>query len=90
MGASMDAHQLIGGAAFPPDVLRVLFAAFDDAWAELAPDVSGDPNVVDAARLSLAGLVLSAARAGPIDRDRIKTAAVDAFRQKHGIGDRSP
>jgi hypothetical protein len=81
----MDAHQLIGGAAFPPDVLKVLFEAFDDAWSEVAPDVSGDPTVVDAARASLAGLVLSAARAGPIDRDRIKAAAVDAFRAKHRI-----
>jgi hypothetical protein len=82
----MDARQLIGGAAFPPDVLKVLFDAFDDAWTEVAPDVSGDPSVVDAARLSLAGIVLGIAKAGPIDRDGIKAAAVDAFRAKHRIG----
>src|SRR5688572_2843511 len=76
-GADMDARQLIGAAAFPPDVLKVLFDAFDDAWAEVAPDVSGDPTVVDAARLSLAGIVLSVATAGPIDRDAIKAAAVN-------------
>jgi hypothetical protein len=82
----MNARQLIGGAAFPPDVLNVLLGAFEDAWTEIAADVSGDPSVVDAARLSLAGIVLSIAKAGPIDRDTIKAAAVDAFRAKHRIG----
>jgi hypothetical protein len=82
----MDARQLIGGAVFPPDVLRVLLDAFDDAWAEVAPDVSGDTTVVDAAQLSLASIVLSVATAGPIDRNAIKAAAVNAFRQKHRIG----
>jgi hypothetical protein len=83
----MRARQLIGGAAFPPYVLKVLGEAFEDAWAELAPDVSGDPTVVDAARFSLAEIVLDIAKAGrPIDRDRIKAAAVDAFRSKHRIG----
>jgi hypothetical protein len=81
------ARQLIDGAAFPPDALKVLGEAFEDAWAELAADVSCDPTVVDAARLSLAGIVLDIAKAGgPIDRDRIKAAAVDAFRSKHRIG----
>jgi hypothetical protein len=83
----MRARQLISGAAFPPDVIKVLIDAFEDAWTEIASDVSGDPNVVDAARVSLAGIVLDIANAGPpIDRDRIKTAAVEAFRQKHRIG----
>jgi hypothetical protein len=36
----MKARQLIGGAAFPPDVLKVIFEAFDDAWLEVAGDVS--------------------------------------------------
>jgi hypothetical protein len=82
----MDARQLIGGAAFPPDVLKVLYDAFDDAWTEAAPDVSGDATVVEAARLSLAEIVLDVARSGPIDRDRIKAGAVDAFRAKHRLG----
>jgi hypothetical protein len=86
MGAHMRARQLIAGAAFPPDVLKVLFDAFEDAWRELAPHISGDPTVIEAARLSLAEIVLGIARAGPIDRDRIKSAAVDAFRTVHRIG----
>jgi hypothetical protein len=82
----MDARDLIGGAAFPPDVLKVLHDAFDDAWAEIAPEVSGDATVVEAARLSLAAIVLYIAKAGPIDRAGISSAAVDAFRAKHRLG----
>src|SRR5262245_29322613 len=45
----MKARQLIGGAAFPPDVLRVIFDAFDDAWAEVGPDVSRRVHAIEAA-----------------------------------------
>jgi hypothetical protein len=79
----MKARQLIGGAAFPPDVLQVVFAAFDDAWSEVASDVSARASAVEASRLSLASIVLTLAKAGPIDRVTLKTAAVDAFRTKH-------
>ena len=83
----MQARQLIGAAPFPPDVRKVLLDAFEDAWAELAPDVSSDPTVVDAARLSLAAIVMvDIATAGTFDRDTIKTAAVQIFRSKHRIG----
>jgi len=82
----MKARQLIGGAAFPPDDLKVIFDSFDDAWAEVAPDVGTDPSAVEPARLSLATIVLTLARAGQIDRESIRTAAVDAFRLKHHVG----
>jgi hypothetical protein len=82
----MRARQLIAGAGFPPDDLKVIGDAFEDAWAELSSHVSGDAAVVDAARLSLAEIVRGIARAGSIDYDRIKTAAVDAFRTVHRIG----
>jgi hypothetical protein len=85
MGPIMQARQLIGRAMFPCDVTKVLLDAFEDAWTELAPHVSGDPTVVEAARLSLAGIVLETARTGPVDRDGIKAAAVDMFRSKHRI-----
>jgi hypothetical protein len=38
------------------------------------------------ARLSLATIVLSLAKVGSIERVALKTAAVDAFRSKHRIG----
>jgi len=86
MAAGMRARQLIGGAGFPPDAVKVIGDAFEDAWAGLALDVSGDATVVDAARWSLAEIVLGIARAGPIEYNRIKTAAVYAFRTVHRIG----
>lgn len=80
----MKARQLFDGSAFPPDVLSVLYDAFDAAWAEVAPDVSSRPEAIEVARSSLATIVLSIAGAGrPIDREAIKCAAVDAFRFKH-------
>ena len=81
----MEARQLIGGASFSPDMLRTIYGAFDDAWGEVAAEVSSRRSAIDAARLSLATIVLSVARIGPIDRDSIRTAAITAFRIKHRI-----
>jgi hypothetical protein len=81
MGGGVKARQALDGAAFPPDVLRVIYDAFDDAWAEVAPKVSARASAVDAARLSLATM----AKAGPIDRVALKTAAVTAFRSQRRI-----
>jgi hypothetical protein len=79
----MRARQLIGGSTFPPDELKVIFEAFDDAWAELAPEVGNDAGVIEAGRVSLATIVLSLATVDPIDRNGLATAAVEAFRFKH-------
>jgi hypothetical protein len=81
----MKARQLIGGASFPPDVLQVVFEAFDDAWTEVSAGVGKDPGAVEAARLSLATIILSLARTDPIDREGLKAAAVDSFRLKHRL-----
>lgn len=76
-------RHMIGGAAFAPDVLKVIFQAFDDAWAEVAPDVSARASAIETARLSLATIILSLAKAGRVQRNALKTAAVDAFRAGH-------
>jgi hypothetical protein len=76
----MEARQLIGSTSFQPDGLKVIFAAFDDAWDEVASDVSSRASAIEATRLSLAEIVLGLAAAGPIERVAIKTAAVYAFR----------
>jgi hypothetical protein len=81
----MKARQLIGSASFQPDELKVIFEAFDDAWDEVAPDVSSRASAVEAARLSLAEIVLGLAAAGQIERVRLKAEAVYAFRLKHRI-----
>jgi hypothetical protein len=83
----MNARQLIGGAAFSPDELSVIYRAFDDAWTEVASDVSIRASAVETARLSLATIVLSLARMGQVECDILRAAAVDAFRLKHRIGD---
>jgi len=46
-GYRVKARHLIGGAAFPPDELKVIFEAFDDAWDEVAPDVSARASAVE-------------------------------------------
>jgi hypothetical protein len=79
----MKARQRIGSATFSPTELSVIFEAFDAAWHEVAGDVSSRASAVDAARLRLATIVLSLAKAGPIDGDRIKAEAVHAFRGRH-------
>jgi hypothetical protein len=79
----MKAHQLIGGSAFPPDMLTVIFEAYDEAWVEVAQDVGSDAGAIETARMSLATIILSIAAVGPIDRLQLKSAAMDAFRLKH-------
>jgi hypothetical protein len=84
----MKARQLIGGSAFPPDVLTIVFEAFDDAWSDIAPVVGCDAGAIESARISLATITLSLAKAGPVDRDRLKGDAVAAFRFKHRLAAR--
>ena len=79
----MKARRLIGGAAFQPDELKVIFDAFDEAWEEIAPDVSIRAKAIEAARFSLATIVLSLAATGPVDKAQLKSAAVNAYRLKH-------
>jgi hypothetical protein len=39
-GSGVKALQLIRRGAFPPDVLKVIFEAFDHVWTEVSTDVS--------------------------------------------------
>ncbi len=54
----MRARQLIEGATFGPPALKVVVAAFDAAWAEIAHNFGQDPAVIEEARLRLADAVL--------------------------------
>jgi hypothetical protein len=74
--AMTKARQLIGSASFGPEVLKVLFSAFDDAWAHLAPTHSANPLVIEATRLKLANVILSLAQPDSKDADQIKNAAL--------------
>jgi hypothetical protein len=76
----MKARQILSGASFAPDQLRVMFEAFDQAWAAIAVQVGDDPLSIEVARLKLANLILSLARDGNTDDPRrLKTAAVQLF-----------
>jgi hypothetical protein len=82
----MRARQLIIDAALPPNDLAVVLEAFEDAWAEVGPDVGPDPILIEATRLSLARIVLENVTAVPLDRGQVNAAAVAAFRAKYRVG----
>ena len=75
----MKARDLIDNASYGPDQLKILGQAFDSAWAQIAPHVSGKPTGVEAARLKLAQIVLNLAKNGVMDAQRLTDAAVEAM-----------
>lgn len=79
----MKARQLIGGASYGPDALKVIWRAFDDAWNEIGPGVTSRPLGVEAARLKLANIVLSLAKNNTTDPQILKDEAVRLFRLQH-------
>jgi hypothetical protein len=82
---SMKARQLIAGATYDPDTLKIIFKAFDDAWAEAKPSVSSRAIAVEAARLSLANIILSLAQEDSRDPDQLKNEAVRIFQFRREI-----
>ena len=57
-----------------PDTLRVVFVAFDDAWAEIAPNYSDDQ--IEGARIRLANMLLSVTTEGVRDPGTLKQRAL--------------
>jgi len=72
----MKARQLVSGANYGPDVLKVICQAFDEAWNVIAPSVTNRPLGIEAARLSLASIVLSLAKEDSRDVEPLKNEAV--------------
>jgi hypothetical protein len=73
----MKARRLIEGAEFGPETLKVIFAAFDAAWQEIAPHYdAGDAAQIEQARLQLAHAVLEAAGDDGRDGERLKRDAL--------------
>ena len=77
----MKAKALIGGASFDPQTLKHLYKAFDDAWEQVAPDVSKRGEAIEAARTKLAEVVLELANNGPRDPEKLTEAAVAKMRE---------
>lgn len=83
--APMKARQLLSGASFAPDQLRVIFQAFDAAWAATAAEVGENPQAIEAARLKLANVLLMLARNGNVDDpERLKNAALQLLSARSG------
>jgi hypothetical protein len=80
----MKARELIDGASFGPESLKVIGRAFDEAWASIAGNFSDEE--VAAARLRLANAVLSLANAGSRDADALKKEALEAMRASPDAG----
>ena len=70
----MKARQLIEGATFGPDALKVIGKAFDDAWSEIGSQF--DTRQAQLVRLRLARAVLSFATEDGRDSDELKNAAL--------------
>ncbi|MFZ0854039.1 MAG: hypothetical protein WAO08_33170 [Hyphomicrobiaceae bacterium] len=58
----MRARQLLDGASFGPDALKVIDVAFDAAWVEIAGNFSNDLTETEAARLMRADALLCCQR----------------------------
>jgi hypothetical protein len=78
----MKARELITGAAFGPEVLKVITKAFDEAWAELAPQTGTRPEAIDAAQLRLANIVLSLATEDSSDVEALRVVSVRLCRNQ--------
>jgi hypothetical protein len=75
----MKARQLIDGATFGPDALRVIGRAFDEAWRDIAGNFGDDPSKIEAARLKLAEAVLSVAHEDSRDVAALKNGALQVM-----------
>jgi hypothetical protein len=65
--------------AYTPDILNVLYEAFDLAWTEISAEYGNDPTRIEFARRGLALAILSAYQGGARGSYALKEAALSAF-----------
>ena len=75
----MRASQLLDGAFYGPEELKVITLAFDDAWSAIEANFGDDPAVRENARVRLAKAVLSVAVEGVVDYRALKDSALEAM-----------
>jgi hypothetical protein len=75
----MKARELIEGATYGPETLKVIGKAFDDAWSEISGHFANHGLQAQSARLRLAHAVLSVARDDSRDPDELKNAALQVM-----------
>lgn len=78
----MPVRKLVDRASYPPEVLTVIFEAFDQAWAEVAEQFgTEDPAAHELARSRLAQAVLAVAPPDASDVTDLKSKALAAFEE---------
>jgi hypothetical protein len=93
-GVSDESKQLIEGASYGPDALKVVCQAFDEAWSSIEGNFSDDPETIETARLKLARVMLSIPLAHICEVEKVKTSALEMMallyrtRTRAGLMDR--
>ena len=77
----MRARRIIEGAAFGPEVLKLVMQAFDEAWMVVAPRFTADEH--EHARAELAEAVMNVAREDSAEVERVREAGLRAMRLKY-------
>lgn len=68
-----------GGATFDPTDLKVITAAFNEAWSEIAPHYMHKGLTSQSARTKLASAILTAAISNRRDAEALKVAGLRAM-----------
>jgi hypothetical protein len=80
----MRARQLIEGASYGPEALKILCQAFEDAWTSIAGNFGNDATSIDAARLKLANIILSFPHNEIKDAEQIKRSSLQIMALQYG------
>ena len=73
----MERRQLIAGAAYGPEALKVIGQAFDEAWRDIAGNFGDDSPDIEKARNRLARAILSIADDDSRDVSVLRQAALE-------------
>jgi len=75
----LRASQLIDGASFGPEALKVVAQAFEQTWAQIEATYGNDPRDIERGRLRLANALLSVASEDSRNVAVLSRAALEAM-----------
>ena len=73
----MNAKQMVSGASYGPEALKVVGQAFDEAWFQIAGNFGDEPGDIEIARHRLARALLSIAHEDSRDVGVLRQAALE-------------
>ena len=76
---SMRARQLIDSASYGPDVLKIVYQAFDEAWSAIEGNFGDDPATIEAAGIKLAKIILTFPPEKIRDAQQVKNSALQVM-----------